>query len=189
EIATRLLSMPPFDTLASKINIHTVRTVSADSGITDCPKPGVRKNTFFDARGSFNGLFPAFVGVDEPGRVYAAAELIARREFLDLYLVIANCTTEGGSAFPDLSLAFVTMWQEPRKFVNIVAHEMAHVIARTAEEYIGCEIVDLMHRYPNQGTEAERLSGRLPWRQLAMPPELDGNGDFRAVHLIGDPFD
>jgi hypothetical protein len=188
-IAAALLQMPPFAALRHLINIHTVRAISAESGITDCPAASATRRTYFGARGNFNGSFPGFIGVANPQRVYAAAELIAPRSELDLFLIIANCAIEGGSAFPDLRLAFVTMYTDLVKFANIAAHEMAHVMARNAEEYIGCAPADPMNRYPNQATEADRVAGTVPWTSLALPAELDASGGFRAVHVQGDPFD
>jgi IgA peptidase M64 len=188
-IANGLIVMPPFDALAGKINIHTVRAVSLDSGITDCPVPAVSKSTYFDVRGNFNGLYPGFVGTAMPERVYQAAEVIAPREQLEVFLVIANCAIEGGSAFPPQRLAFVTMYADMTKFVNIAAHELGHVIGGACEEYIGCAENDPMHPYPNQATDAERTANTIAWKPLALAAELDGTGNFRAQHVLGDPFD
>ena len=43
--------------------------------------------------------------------------------------------------------------------------------------------------YPNQGTEQEKQSDTISWKGLATAAELDGNNAFRAVHVLGDPFD
>lgn len=188
-IANGLIAMPPFSALASKINIHTVRAVSLESGITDCPASGASKSTYFGVRGNFNGLYPGFVGTVTPERVYEAAELIAPRGQLEVYLVIANCPMEGGSAFPAQRLAFVTMYADTTRFVNFAAHELAHVIAGTCEEYIGCAEQDPMQAYPNQATDAQRIADTISWKPLARPGELDSLGRFRAQHVFGDRFD
>jgi hypothetical protein len=189
-LANGLLTIPPFSTFASKINIHSVRAISAQTGITHCPNVATR-NTYFRCRGNFNGEgFPGFVGTDEPDRIYEAAEAIAPREEMDIFVMIANCTgSEGGSAFPDLALACVTMWEDIPSFVNIAAHEMGHVLARSAEEYISCVGDDPATTYPNQATEAEKQADTVWWKSLAQPGELDGSGAFLAVHVLGDPFD
>ena len=78
------MAIPPFSTLASKINIHSVRAISAQSGITDCPGGGAR-NMYFGCRGNFNNEgFAGFVGTDEPHRIYEAAEAVAPREQLEI---------------------------------------------------------------------------------------------------------
>lgn len=190
-IAGGLLTMPPFDGLAGRINIHSVRVVSTDSGITNCPSAGGTRQTFFNVEGNFNGQYAGFVGTHTPQVIYQAAELIAPREQLELFLVIANCSLPGGSAFPEQDLAFVTMWPlapDPMKFVNIAAHEAAHVIANLGEEYIGCEPPDPCKTYPNQITEAQKQADDVWWKSLALPAELQNNA-FRAVHAFGDPFD
>jgi hypothetical protein len=80
----------------------------------------------------------------------------------------------GASAFPDLQLAFVTMDQSLTKFVNIAAHEMAHVIARNAEPFIGCAEADPLSACPNQATDAERIADTVSGKGMALPHELDG---------------
>jgi hypothetical protein len=190
-IAGGLMAIPPFDGLAGRINIHSVRVASTDSGITNCSTAGGMRQTFFNVEGNFNGLYPGFVGTRTPHLIYGAAELIAPREQLELFLIIANCDRPGGSAFPGQDLAFVTMWPlspDPLKFVNIAAHETAHVIAKVGEEYIGCEPPDPCTTYPNQITEAQKQADDVWWKKLALPAELQNNA-FRAVHTFGDPFD
>jgi IgA Peptidase M64 len=188
-IAGGLLAIPPFDVLAPKINIHVVRAVSTDSGITNCPSVGGGvKRTFFNVEGNFNGLYPGFVGTHTPQLIYQAAELIAPLEQLELFLIIANCTLPGGSAFPDLEFAYVTMWPNVTDFVNVAAHEAAHAIAKLSEEYIGCEPPDPCKTYPNRITEAEKQADDVWWKALAQPNELQ-NKAFKAIHTFGDPFD
>jgi hypothetical protein len=128
------------------------------------------------------------VGTRTPDLIYQAGDLIAPREQLELFLVIANCPINGGSAFPDQDIAFVTMWSDLVKFGNIAAHEVAHVIAKVGEEYIGCEAPDPAKSYPNQITEAQKQADDVWWKSLAFTQELQSNA-FRAVHSFGDPFD
>jgi hypothetical protein len=188
-LANGLIAMPPFDALASKINIHAVRAVSLDSGISQCPAGGGTKSTYFDVKGNFNGQYAGFVGTNNPERIYQAAELIAPREHLEVFLVIANCDIEGGSAFPQQRLAFITMYADMTKFVNFAAHELAHVLAGTCEEYIGCVEDDPLTVYPNQVTDAQRAANAIPWLSLAVAGELTSTGVFRAQHVLGDPLD
>jgi hypothetical protein len=188
-IAGGLLAIPPFDVLAPKINIHVVLAVSTDSGITNCPavSSGARR-TYFNVEGNFNGLYPGFVGTHTPKLIYQAAELIAPLEQLELFLIIANCALPGGSAFPDLELAYVTMWPNATDFVNVAAHEAAHAIAKLSEEYIGCEPPDPSKTYPNRITEEQKQADDVWWKALAQPYELQNNA-FKAVHTFGEPFD
>ena len=189
EIANALMTMPPFSTMAGSINIHAVRVVSEESGITDCPTATIRR-TFFEMRGNFNGEgFPGFVGTHVPERIYLAAEWIAPREDLEVFLMLVNCNIDGGCAFPDLQLACGTMGTPMPKAANIAAHEIAHAVARVCEEYISCIDHDPTFEYPNQGTEEEKQADTIPWKGLATAAELDGNNGFRAVHVLGDPFD
>ena len=189
EIANALMTIPPFSTMAASINIHAVRVVSDESGITDCPTATIRR-TFFEMRGNFNGEgFPGFVGTHVPERIYLAAEWIAPREELEVFLMLVNCSIDGGCAFPDLQLACATMGTPMPKAANIAAHEMAHAVARVCEEYISCVDHDPMFVYPNQGTEQEKQADTISWKGLATAAELDGNNAFRAVHVLGDPFD
>jgi hypothetical protein len=189
-IATGLMTMSPFSTMAANVNIHAVRVVSEDSGITDCPSPSAFRRTFFEMRGNFNGAgFGGFVGTHVPERIYLAAEWIAPREDLEVFLMLANCNIDGGSAFPDLRLACGTMGTTLPKAANIAAHEIAHVVAGVCEEYISCIDHDSTFVYPNQGTEQEKQADTIPWKGLATAAELDANNAFRAVHVLGDPFD
>jgi hypothetical protein len=187
-IAAGLLTIRPFSTMIASINIHKVCAVSADSGITDCPPSGSR-NTYFQMRGNFNGEYPGFVGPNVPELIYAAAELIAPREQLELFLMIVNCGMDGGSAFPDLRLACGTLGTALPRAYNVAAHEIAHVVAGAAEEYISCLPPEPCVVYPNQTTEAHRIADTVPWKCLATRAELDDVNAFRAVHLVGGRFD
>jgi hypothetical protein len=190
DIANALLTMPPFSTMAATINVHAVRVVSEESGITDCPAASTPRRTFFEMRGNFGGQgFAGFVGTDVPERIYAAAEWIAPREDLEIFLMLANCNIDGGSAFPDLRLACGTMGTPLAKAANVAAHEIAHVAAGVCEEYISCVAHDPMFVYPNQGTSEQVQADTITWKALATAAELDGSNAFRAVHVHGDPFD
>ena len=189
-IANALMTMPPFSTMAGSINVHAVRVVSEQSGITNCPNASTPRRTFFEMRGNFNGGgFAGFVGTDIPERIYLAAEWIAPREDLEVFLMLANCNIDGGSAFPDLQLACGTMGTLMPKAANIAAHEMAHAVASVCEEYISCVDHDPMFVYPNQATEEDKQADLISWKALATPAELDSKNAFLAVHVVGDPFD
>ncbi len=189
-IANALMTMPPFSTMAGShqracgpSGIRRIR----DYRLSEQRRP---RRTFFEMRGNFNGGgFAGFVGTDVPERIYLAAEWIAPREDLEVFLMLANCNIDGGSAFPDLQLACGTMGTLMPKAANIAAHEMAHAVASVCEEYISCVDHDPMFVYPNQATEEDKQADLISWKALATPAELDGKNAFLAVHVLGDPFD
>ena len=160
-LAVGLLNMPPFSEVQDLINVHTVKTVSRHSGIDDVPVKGVRKDTCFDVSGFFDGAdYIGYVGTHRPELIYAAADLAAPLEHVEVMLVVVNSPLDGGSAFPGSRLAFVTHWDTTTRFVNIAAHECAHVIAGLADEYINCTLKQPCESQANQATEAQRLQGR-----------------------------
>jgi IgA Peptidase M64 len=191
-LADRLLAMPPFDEVADLINVHTVRTASTDSGISAFPRPNVVKNTFYNVRGHFTipgvpNPPASFMGTLTPQVILDAAETVAPLETLELFIVLVNVQAFAASAFPDQQLAFTGMHRTTADFVNYTAHECSHAIARTADEYLDCDEAIPGRVYLNQATEAQRLAGTVWWKSLAQPSELKSNGDFKAVHLFGDP--
>ncbi len=191
-LAQRLLAMPPFDSVAHLINVHTVRTASVDSGVSGFPDAKVKKKTFYGVRGHFD--FPgldktpaSFLGTDTPETILTAAEQIAPLEHLELFIVLVNVKALAASAFPEQQLAFTGLHHTDADLVNYAAHECGHAIARLAEEYEDCDGPTPGKTYPNQATEAQRLAGTVPWQSLAKPSELKAAGGFKAVHLYGDP--
>jgi len=157
-IADGLLAMAPFKKVASLINVHVVRAVSRDSGITKCPTGTGRKNTYFGVEGNWkNAGYAGYLCTPYPERVYDAAELIAPIDQIELMIVIANCGGSGGSGFPDMKMVFLT---EDSREIDLAAHEAA--------------------RYENQVTEAQVQAGHVWWKLLAKRTELQGER-FKAV--------
>lgn len=188
-LSTGLLDMAPFRQVKSLINVHVVRTVSVDSGITNFPTIGVPKKTLFDVRGDFDGTgFPGYFGTDTPEAIWRAAEVIAPLDQLELFVVILNAQGEGASGFFDQRLALTALWGSKPEFLRFAAHECGHAIANLAEEYIGCSPHDDSRLHPNQATEEDRSAGTVWWKSLAKASELKADGSFRAVHELGDPF-
>lgn len=188
-LSTGLLDMAPFRQVKSLINVHVVRTASVDSGITNFPNIGVPKKTFFGVHGDFDGTgFPGYFGTDAPEAIWSAAEVIAPKEELELFVVILNAKGEGASGFFEQRTAFTALWGSKPDFLRYASHECGHAIADLAEEYIGCNPHDASRVYRNQATEDDRNAGTVSWKSLAKPSELKADGSFRAVHELGDPF-
>jgi len=191
-LADRLLSMPPFADVADLINVHTVRTVSTDRGISQFPDRKVKKKTFYGVVGHFDapGLGktpPSFLGTHSPERILAAAERVAPLETLELFIVLVNVKAMAASAFPDQQLALTGLHRSNADLVNYTAHEVGHAIARTAEEYQDQDGPIPGRIYLNRTTETDRLAGTVWWKSLAKPSELTAAGHFKAVHMFGDP--
>ena len=103
-LADRLLAMRPFDEVAHLINVHTVRTVSTDSGISRFPTLAVKKKTYYDVTGHFDlpglPLVKSFLGTDSPETILAASERVAPLETLELFIVLANVKKFAASTSP-----------------------------------------------------------------------------------------
>ncbi len=192
-LATRLLDIPPFRDVAHLINVHTVRTISTDPGVSDFPTAGVPKKTYYNVRGSFPvvGLAatPAsFLGTDTPELLEDAASRVAPLETIELLIVLVNEKTFAGCTFPEQRTIFTSRHATNDELVDVVAHECGHAIARTAEEYIDGTPPPPGKTYCNQVTEAQRLANDIWWKRLAKKRELKlPKRDFRAVHLFDDP--
>jgi hypothetical protein len=193
ELSDGLRALPPFDGVAGLINVHTVRTVSYSSGVSNYPAPNTWRLTYYGVEGHYeNAAYPGYFGTHTPQRVWDAVEYVAPLQNINLVIVLVNTAGqgdgEGASTPPGLGMAFNAHWNTPQDFINFGAHECCHVIAGTSEEYIGCSAHNALAVYPNQATEQQIASGAVTWLSLAWPGELKV-GNFRAVHQHGDPFD
>jgi len=215
-LAQRLMSglqaMAPFASLAPLINWHIVRVASTDSGIDHCPRPdSPAKRTFYGVEGCWSNTdCPGYVGTTRAGLIEWAVENVVPWEDCDLVIIIANCAVYGGHAWPSFKTAIVTT--DAFSFVNLAAHESAHVISRLAEEYIACTKDDPKWPDPNKArvTEVaksvarhvresegrplpdpaeEALEDTIWWKGLTADQERNADGTFRAVHVLGDPLD
>jgi IgA peptidase M64 len=177
-IAAGLLKMPPFNKVASLINVHLVRAVSRESGITKCPDGVGKVDTYYGVRGRWNNApYAGYICTPYPERVYDAAERVAPIDRIHLIIVLANCGGDGGSGFPDLKMAFLT---ENTDEVETAVHESAHAFADLADEYItGCP-AESGRTYENQATQADVDASRVWWTRLAKRSELQA-GWFKAV--------
>jgi hypothetical protein len=189
-LAYGLTSTAPFSNFVGRINVHAVRAVSVDSGITNVPTLGITRNTFFRTEGFWLGKpSPTFIGTSATDRVAEGINAIIPEAHADLIIFIINTLIEGGSAPLGLGLAFVTLYADPAKFISAAAHESAHVIGGLCEEYVSCTAFDPLRAYPNEVTQAEVDADVVDWKALATAGELDMANRFVAVHRLGDALD
>lgn len=190
-VAQTLTTTLPFSTVAGRINVHKVNVVSTDSGITNCPTcGGAVKDTYFSTTGCWSGAtYPGFIGTSWDWRIHEAAGAVIPQEYAHLIVTIVNCRIYGGSAPPELGMAFLTLPDNAHtdtSFVQLAAHECAHVIALLGEEYNPCNPPST-YTYRNQTTGAEVDAGTVWWQALAQPGELDGSGHLVVIHRVADP--
>ena len=195
-IAVRLLKVKPFDSVAHRINVWKVSTVSTDSGVTF---PGAPKNTFYGVEGNWQDvLFPGYFGTPHPDRIIAASALAVPEEAAQVRILIVNYDFDGGRGSHADRTVFIPLYradqdgpvpatQRKRDFVLVTAHECGHAMADLAEEYVSCNVHTLGERHPNQQTPEELvLSPTVKWTHLAHSRELNALGRFKAVHEVGD---
>jgi hypothetical protein len=188
-LAQGLLATWPFSDFVDKINVHVVRAVSLQSGITDVPLGTIRK-TYFETRGYWNGKpSPSFIGTAATSVVLDAIDTIIPHEHANLIIIVTNNLLNGGSAPPELGMAFVTLNSTDAGFLNVAAHESGHVIAKLAEEYVSCTERDSTRTYPNEVTQAEVNAKNVWWTTLATAAEKDSSGFLATIHTYGDPLD
>ena len=189
-LVSELLAIEPFKSLSDRINVHAVFTPSKDSGVTNCPHPGVRKNTFFEIEGNFKDAgYAGYFGTHRTDIIDDAAESVAPRELIDLVIVLVNSAIYGGRGDRESRTCYVPIVADDELFINLAVHEAAHAICGLTDEYISDIAPPIVgFKAPNFATEAERLTNEVCWRGLAHGFELD-QGVFRATHRIGDPLD
>jgi len=190
-LAKGLLATHPFDEVAHLINVHTVRTISIDSGVSDFASPNDRRKTYYQVRGRFPAPdvdTPAsYLGTDRPEIILGAAGEAAPLETIELCIVLCNLKPMAASAPPNYDIIYTGLQGSDAEMVDYAAHEACHVMVHTAEEYLDGDGPRPNQKFPNQVTEAQRRAGNVWWKSLATPGELDSSGGFRAVHTFGDP--
>ena len=190
-LADRLLAMPPFDEVADLINVHTVRTVSTDSGISRFPTREASEADLLRRHGTLRRMglprpeLPRDpLARDHPGRGRA------RRSPGRRWSCSSSWSTSRRwprAPLPRSQMVFTGLHTSDADLVNYTAHECCHAIASTAEEYLDGDGPTPGQTFLNQATEEQRLAGTVWWKSLAKASELKAAGDFKAVHLFGDP--
>jgi hypothetical protein len=166
----RLFATPPFDELASVVNVHRVDVVSTDSGADDpvgCGGTGATARTYFDATFCTSGIRRLLV-VDALTALTAAGDAVPQ---WNMALVIVNSEVYGGSG------GGVAVHSLAAGAEEIALHEMGHTAFGLADEYeywAGCGVDTDRDRHPgfepsepNVTTNAD--SATLKWRDLVGP--------------------
>jgi len=188
-LVSRLLEVEPFRSHRDLINVHAILTPSKDSGVTNCPHAGVRKDTFFKIEGNFrNAGYAGYFGTERMDIIHDALESVAPREYIDLAIVLVNSAIYGGRGDYESRTCYVPIVADDDLFIDLTIHEAAHAICQLTDEYISPFEPPTGFTALNFATEAQRLAGEVSWQRLAHGFELD-RGQFRAQHRVGDPLD
>ena len=199
-LAQSLLDIEPYKSFSDSINVFIVRTVSDESGITRCYESTeceactsayTTKDTYLAVQGCWVNeadpscfpSSPSYLGTEHPEWVYAAGEEVAHFEDVDLYIVLANSTVYGGSAFRSQKIAFILLCETEDTRFHVTAHETAHVVADIVEEYLS--------PLPWDGSEHDNVVSRDKmssawWKTLAQASELT-SGAFKYVADCRNP--
>lgn len=134
-VAEELLSTPPFSDHASRLNLHRVDVISAESGVSyDCTDVCGMRDT------ALGTVFPlevvnAVTGTDY--RTSAVFQLdqweVARVASVapwDFVLVVANTSHEGGFA-----VHFATVTNQTDAWTAVAVHELGHLLGLLGDEY------------------------------------------------------
>jgi hypothetical protein len=143
-IAAKFEVTPPFSDHLDRITLQILVTYSVESGITKCPEPDMIRDTFYGVTGEYEGLpQPGYVGLSSWENLYLQADAALDGAIVDLFIVVANCDTYGGSGQVDHRTALVTTPRaddgtpDTELIAELVMHESGHAVANLAEEYFG----------------------------------------------------
>jgi hypothetical protein len=131
----------PFNELRASVNLHIVRAVSHDSGITNCEvghscgETRLLRRTYYETAGCYGQGYPGFCGSRAPERIWQSARRFATPDQVGLYLVLVNCVVPGGSAWIDRKTAYVTLGLDRNDMIRTAAHVMAQVIAGVGQQH------------------------------------------------------
>ncbi|HEX4826439.1 MAG TPA: M64 family metallopeptidase [Candidatus Polarisedimenticolaceae bacterium] len=186
-----LRDMQPFRSRASTLSFHKITVVSDESGITDETPTGVgKRNTYFYFKTDTKTRY--VIGTPYPQIVMDVAGKIAPWTHIDLVVVICNLNLDTAHAWRDQRIVACSKSHKEsvHRFLVTAAHEMGHVVAGLADEYICCDAYDKVTPIPNLATKEDRAAKTEPWRAIAARSDfIDNNpkNDFKVVQLYGDP--
>lgn len=190
-----LIATEPFARLADRINVHTVRTASPESGVSHCPDETSRR-TYYGVEGDW--LSPG--GVDRGGhgylgtnghcRVFESVKQIAPLQQVELIVMLAHCDLYGGRAEPWSNMVYLTTNKDGKDFENVAMHETGHTVGLLGEEYVACARPHDHYDYPGYfpNVVPREMADDAWWKALAREDELD-DGAFVAIHRCEDGFE
>ena len=175
--AARILSTPPLDAFADRINIHRLDAVSAESGASyDC----VEECRFRDV--AFRSVFAVNFINDLTGTDYRSSTLfqLGQHELdralatapTDLALVVVNSEAYGG-----MSIHHATVSNGGTDWTDTGVHELGHLLGLLGDEYTADECIrsDAMGLPPNISASPTAP----PWDHwipsgTSLPTDIDG---------------
>ncbi|WP_410657233.1 M64 family metallopeptidase [Amycolatopsis sp. lyj-112] len=161
-----LFAIEPYKGHRKQFNIWQVDVVSAESGVTNDPTQGVRRNTALGAYFWCGGIERLLCVNETKAKQYAAAV-----PDVDQVLALAN-TTKYGGAGGDVATSSGGNTQASQ----IVAHELGHSIGGLADEYDYGTCETREPREPNASalTAAQMRDRRAKWYTWLGKPSPDG---------------
>jgi hypothetical protein len=183
QVVAAMQTTPPYSTQFSNINIWRIDTECLTSGIANCsstdglncPNPLEVPNTYYKITGCMestlgvpgcNPSTPRYLGPTTLCPLYVAVEQELPDVFVDLRIVIANCSYYGGAAYPDDRLVVLpTCTERPAEFANLILHECGHTIAYLCDEYWVC-VEWNGELFPNFATLDQVNADDVPWKNL-----------------------
>jgi hypothetical protein len=187
-----LRRLAPFEQLDAVMSYHKAFTVSKESGLPVAGAP--RQTYFFGTTDLTNWGDSAFIGSAYPELVQRVAAEIAPWSQIDLAVVIANVDLPRcwGTAYPEHRIVYTYQGRDDSEdqFVRVTAHEIGHVIAGLADEYIAYSEYWGWEQFPNvwYRSDLDATPPDPPWRSLAHPDELDGEKRLAVVYDYPNPY-
>ncbi len=126
KVVNNFFNKPPLSLYKTLFNVHMVNVVSAESGVDNDPTLGVERNTALNM-GFWAYDLERLLGVD----LDLAYDAAALAPDVDLILVCANSTKEGGAGYPGL----LTLSGGEKDSVECALHEFGHSFGELADEY------------------------------------------------------
>jgi hypothetical protein len=175
--------MEPFKTYDALINYHKLVAVSDDHDITD-PVHKVERKTYYHSTTDYKGYGESVIATWYPELIRKAASNIRPWSEIDIVLVIANHSIDGGYAMRSEGAVYLSRqgWSDV-DFIHVAAHESGHVVAKLGDEYITCDAYDPCDKHPNAATAAQVMTGDVPWKKYARNEgEVNLDGTLKLVH-------